>query len=186
MSASYTGATRSSSSMSANDEAINDLFIDGVRNAHSVEKQAIQLIERQLERIENYPDVSTKLREHLAETRQQHERLDRILESLDTSRSVLKDMAMEFSANMGALMHGAADDEILKNTFANNAFENFEIAAYKSLICIAEQGGFSQHVPALQQSLREEEEMARWIDANIETVTRMFIERTKSDQKADR
>lgn len=186
MSASYTGASTSSSSMSSGNEAVRDLFVTGARNAHAVEKQAIQLIERQLDRIENYPDVAAKLRQHLAETRQQHERLDRILESFDTSRSVLKDFAMEFSANMGALMHGAADDEILKNTFANNAFENYEIAAYKSLICLAEMGGFTQHVDALRQSLREEQEMARWIDQNVETVTRMFAERYQSDQKADR
>ena len=83
-------------------------------------------------------------------------------------------------------MHGAADDEILKNTFANNAFENYEIATYKSLIAMAGTGGFSQHLPALQQSLREEQEMARWIDENVETVTRQFVERYQSDQKADR
>ena len=28
-----------------------------------------------------------------------------------------------------AMAHTVAEDEILKNTFANNAFENFEIAA---------------------------------------------------------
>jgi ferritin-like metal-binding protein YciE len=173
-------------STAVDDDNIRDLFVTGLRNAHAVEKQAIQLIERQLDRIEHYPDVASKLRQHLAETRQQHERLDRILESFDESRSILKDMAMEFSANMGALMHGAADDEILKNTFANNAFENYEIAAYKSLITMAEMGGFSQHVPALQESLREEQEMARWIDQNVEAVTRVFVERYASDQKADR
>ncbi|WP_431015504.1 DUF892 family protein [Bradyrhizobium pachyrhizi] len=30
--------------------------------------------------------------------------------------------------------HFMAGDETLKNTFANNAFEHFEIAAYKSLL----------------------------------------------------
>ena len=87
----------------SNPEYVRDLFVTGLRNAHAVEKQAIQLLERQIERIEGYPDVAQKLRQHLAETRQQHERLDRILESFDESRSVLKDFAMEFTANMGAL-----------------------------------------------------------------------------------
>ena len=39
-------------------------------------------------------------------------------------------------ANLQAMAHSTADDEILKNTFANNAFENFQIAAYKSLIAL--------------------------------------------------
>lgn len=167
-------------------DAIRSLFVDGARNAHAVEKQAIQLIERQLERIENYPDVAQRLRQHLAETQQQHERLDRILDSLDESRSVLKDMALEFGANMAALTHGAASDEILKNTFANLAFENFEIASYKSLITVAQLGGFDQHVAALQQSLQEEQSMAKWIDQNVETVTKMFVQRSVAGEKADR
>jgi ferritin-like metal-binding protein YciE len=44
-------------------------------------------------------------------------------------------------ANVTALFHSAADEEILKNMFASNAFENFEIAAYKSLITLAEAAG---------------------------------------------
>lgn len=174
-----------SMSPSAND-SVRELFVVGARNAHALEKEAIQLIQRQLDRIENYPDVATKLRQHLAETQQQHERLDRILDSLDESRSMLKDMAMEFGANLAALAHGAASDEILKNTFANLAFENFEIASYKSLITVAQLGGFDQHVPALQQSLQEEQAMAQWIDKNVETVTKMFVERSMAGQKADR
>jgi ferritin-like metal-binding protein YciE len=126
------------------------------------------------------------LQRHLQETQQQHQRLDQILDQLGESRSMLKDMAMEFGANMQALAHGTADDEILKNTFANLAFENFEIASYKSLICMAEAGGFQQFVSPLQQSLREEQAMASWIDQNVETVTRAFLQRAVSGRKADR
>jgi ferritin-like metal-binding protein YciE len=69
----------------------------------------------------------------------------------------------------------AADDEILKNTFANNAFENFEIAAYKSLIVLAEAAGRGADVQALQMSLAEEQRMAQWVDANVENVTTAYL-----------
>jgi ferritin-like metal-binding protein YciE len=39
-------------------------------------------------------------------------------------------------ANVMAMTHGMAGYEIIRNTFANNAFENFEIAAYKSLLAL--------------------------------------------------
>jgi ferritin-like metal-binding protein YciE len=70
-----------------------------------------------------------------------------------------------------------AGDEILKNTFANNAFENFEIAAYKSLLALA--GQLVQKItrPHLQASLGEEEQMAKWIDANVEKVTLAYLNR---------
>jgi len=172
--------------MNFNSDDIREYFVTGTRNAHAVEKQAMSLIERQLDRIENYPDVAAMLRRHLEETKEQHERLDRILDQLGESRSVLKDMVLEFGANMQALAHGTADDEILKNTFANLAFENFEIASYKSLICMAQLGGFNQFVSPLQQSLQEEQRMASWIDQNVETVTRAFLQNVVSGRKADR
>ena len=43
--------------------------------------------------------------------------------------------------NLAAMANASAGDEILKNTFANNAFEHYEIAAYKSLIKLCERAG---------------------------------------------
>ena len=61
-------------------ETIRDLFVVGARNAHALEKEALQLIDRQLDRLESFPMVASRLRQHRDETERQHERLDRILE----------------------------------------------------------------------------------------------------------
>ena len=57
-----------------------DIFIAGLRNAHAVENQAVSLIKRQLDRIENYPEVASRLKQHLQETNSQIQRLDDILD----------------------------------------------------------------------------------------------------------
>src|ERR1043165_7639495 len=111
-----------------------DIFVTGLRNAHAMEIQARGLMERQSGRLDDYPEVKRRITEHLEETRIQIERLERCLEQCGESPSTLKDAAQSVLGNTMALMHSAAEDEILKNTFANNAFENFEIAAYKSLL----------------------------------------------------
>jgi ferritin-like metal-binding protein YciE len=80
-------------------------------------------------------------------------------------------------ANVMAMTHTMAGDEILKNTFANNAFENFEIAAYKSLIALRGPVGSDNARPLLQASLSEEEQMAKSIDANVEKVTVAYLNR---------
>ncbi|WP_406854184.1 ferritin-like domain-containing protein [Alsobacter sp. KACC 23698] len=167
-------------------DTIRSEFVTGLRNAHALEKQARQLIERQLERLESYPEVAQALRSHLQETNQQEERIDQLLARFDESRSVIKDAAMQFTANLGAMMHATADDEILKNTFANLAFENFEIASYKSLIAMAKAGGFTQEAQVLEQSLREEQQMASWIDQNVATVTTKYLQLKASGSRADR
>ena len=78
----------------------------------------------------------------------------------------------------------AAGDEILKNSFANFAFENYEIAAYKSLITVAELGGFPTAITALRANLSEEEAMAAWLDANLRSVTMKFASLKETNQYA--
>jgi len=36
-------------------ERANSVFIEGLKNAHALERQALELMNRQVERIENYP-----------------------------------------------------------------------------------------------------------------------------------
>lgn len=68
-----------------------------------------------------------------------------------------------------------AGDEILKNTFANNAFEHFEIATYKSLLALCPAAGMDSARTRLETSLKEEERMAAWIDAKVAKVTMEYV-----------
>ena len=151
------------------------IFITGLRNAHAMESQAQELTERQSERLTDYPEVQQRVRQHLEETKEQIRRLDQCLESLGESRSVLKDAGLSFLGNLMAGSHAMADDEILKNSFGNYAFEHYEIAAYKSLLVMAEQLGMESARSLLQQSLREEQNMAKWIDDHLRDVTIQYM-----------
>jgi ferritin-like metal-binding protein YciE len=154
-----------------------DIFVVGLRNAHAMEIQARELMERQSERLTDYPEVKQKVTEHLRETEEQLKRLETCLEACGESTSSLKDTALSVAANVTAMAHSMAGDEILKNTFANNAFEHFEIASYKSLLALAGPAGAEASRPALETSLREEEQMASWIDANVQKVTMEYLAR---------
>ena len=155
-------------------DTLRELFVTGLRNAHAVEKQALSIITPQVSRIENYPDVADRLRLHIDETNGQIARLDEILATFDAGGSALKDAALSVSGTMAALAHTPAGDEIVKNSFANYAFEHFEIASYKSLLTLAEDGGFAQATPLLRTSLDEEVAMAQWLDEAIPTITRRY------------
>lgn len=150
------------------------LFITGLKNAHAMENQALSIMKPQASRIENYPEVEAQLNRHIAETEGQIARLDSVLDTLGSDKSGLKDMAMSLAGSFAAVGHTVAPDEIVKNSFANYAFENYEIAAYKSLITLARESGNLDAIPALEQNLAEEVAMAEWLDANIETVTLKF------------
>lgn len=155
--------------------ALRTVYVSGLRNAHALEHQALGMIDRQLDRLENFPEVADRMRLHRSETEQQILRLDEVLGGLNESASGIKDAGLNLMGNMAALGHAAAEDEILKNAFANCALENFEIATYKSLIVMANETGESAGISALQESLREEQSMARWCDESIEQITQRYM-----------
>lgn len=151
-----------------------DVFIVGLRNAHAMENQALSIMKPQESRIESYPQVLARLRQHIAETEVQIERLETVFQGLGESPSTIKDATQSLAGSMAAMGHTIAGDEIIKNSLANFAFENFEIAAYTSLMTLAEAGGFTEAQGLLRQNLDEEKAMARWLEENLPAVTLQF------------
>src|SRR3954465_388472 len=125
----------------------------------------------------DYPEVQARAQTHLRETEGQLNRLEQCLSSMGESSSTLKDTTQSVMGNMMALGHSMAGDEILKNTFANNAFEHFEIAAYKSLLTLCGPAGADSARALLEQSLKEEEAMASWVDQNVGKITLAYLNR---------
>ena len=151
------------------------LFHAALQNAHAMEKEAESIISRQLDRLKNYPMVEAKLRQHLDETKTQQKRLDEVMAELGIGSSGLKDFVSRIVGNAAALGHVPMGDEIIKNTLANVAFENFEAAAYKSLFTMAEGVGQARIIQALQPSLQEELNLIQWLDENLAEVTRTYM-----------
>jgi ferritin-like metal-binding protein YciE len=164
--------------------AARDLFIVGLRNAHAMENQSHELMERQAERLTEFPQVKAKLREHLEETRTQLRRLEDCLEDLGESPSTLKDTALSALGNITAATHATSGDEVLKDIFADDAFEHYEIAASKSLLVLCERADITAAESPLNASLREEENMASWIDEHVKDVTLSYLAREERDRAA--
>ena len=161
-----------------------EIYVTGLRNQHAVENQAIELLERQIGRLENYPEMSARMRQHVEESREQARRIEELLSGLGSSHSGLKDTAMSLVGNLLAIGHTPAGDEVIKNTMANFAFEHYEIAAYKSLLTLADAVGHAPAKAALTTSLKEEEAMALWIDSHIAATTLRFVERSAAGAQA--
>ena len=172
--------------MSGTGDKGREIYETGLRNQHAVENQAIELLERQVGRLENYPEMAERMRQHIEESKEQARRLEELLSSCGTSHSAVKDTVMSIAGNLAAMMHAPAADEVVKNTFANFALEHYEIAAYKSLLTLADITGHSAAASALKQSLAEEEAMARWIDEHLAETTRMFVSRSEAGETVGR
>jgi ferritin-like metal-binding protein YciE len=161
-----------------------DIFVDGLRNAHAMEKQALSVMQTQLNRLETYPELKAMLEQHYRETEQQIARLDEIFAELGESPSAVKDSILAAMGSMQAMSHAIASDEILKNTMADYMFEHFEVAAYTSLISMANLLGMASAVTRLEQNLAEEERCAALLLDALPGITEKFMLRTASGQPA--
>jgi ferritin-like metal-binding protein YciE len=155
----------------------SERLVQWMRDAHAMEQQAERILEIESRRVENYPELKARIDRHLDETRGQAERLRMRLERMDGGTSVAKDTMANLLGIAQGLSGVFAGDEIMKASLADYTFEHMEIASYKMLIAAAEQAGDMESKRVCEQNLREEEEMASWLEQHLAPVTRQFLAR---------
>ena len=157
-----------------------------LRDAYAMEGQAIELLESQISRLENYPQAQPRLREHLEETRAQQATIERCLEQLGESPSSLKEATMRIGANIQGMLHAFAGDEVLKHALGSHAFEQFEAGCYESLMVAAETAGEPEIARTCQHIMEQELDMAAWVWENIPGMTQKYLQRSESGESAKR
>ena len=135
-------------------------------HAEHRQHQAIESLERQIGRLEHYPEMRRKLEEHLGQTRGQQAALAQAFNLLETDPSKLKASVVKVAANIQGMLHAFASDEVMKHALASYAFEQFEAACYRALVTAAEQAGEREVASTCATILREEEDMAAWLGAS--------------------
>jgi len=160
------------------------MLVDGLRNAHALERQAIEMLKRNVERLEHYPALKGRLARHLQESEEQQAMVEQCLSDLGESPSTIKDSVMGFVQNMQQMVHAAADDEVLKNSFAGFAFEHFEIASYTALALFADAAGQPRVAETARAICQQEQIMADWLEEHLpEVVEEHLALMASGDQK---
>ncbi len=170
--------------VTAVEAASRDHLVAWLRDAHAMEHQAIEMLEKQASRLEHYPELQVTVRDHLAQTRRQAERVAGCLERLGAGTSGLKDRAGQLTGTAQQLSGLFASDEVVKSGIADYAFERYEIAAYQALIATAEAAGEPEIVAVCRENLREEEAMAAWLAEHLPQVARQYLTRETTGQEA--
>lgn len=160
------------------------LYMQGLRNAHALETQAIEIMQRQVDRLEHYPEMKAGLQRHIQESEGQQQRLEQILGGRGTSHSSIKEAIMGAAGNLAAITHAMTTDEVVKNSFANYAFEHFEQAAYLSLIAMAEAVGDQQAIPLLRQNLEQEIAFGKFCGDQVVPTTQRYMQLSLAGETA--
>lgn len=166
--------------------ATRETLIEWLKDAHAMEQQAINMLEKQADRIEQYPDLREKVRDHLEQTRHQASRVEGCIQKLGGDTSAIKEGVAKFMGSAANLVNQSAGDEVVKNGIADYAFEHFEIASYRALIGAADKLGEEEIRKTCEEILEEEEAMASWLETNLPDVTQQYLQRERTEHSADR
>ena len=157
-----------------------------LRDAHAMEKQAIESVERQQNRLEHYPELRNWARDHV-QTAQQHRQLIRqCIERRGGSPSTLKDVAMTVLGNIQELSGILTADEVLKNAIGDYAFKHYQIACYKALIAASEEANDPETKRVCEEILSTEQQLADRLLPYSPQVTREYMRRDAAEVVAKR
>src|SRR5690606_10289326 len=87
-------------SMNPANAVAKEHFMDWLRDAHAMEEQAETMLKAMEQRLDHYPELRTRISQHIQETRHQAERLRHCIQDLGGGTSLMKDMAGKFMASM--------------------------------------------------------------------------------------
>ncbi len=141
-------------------QSLNDLFVDELRDLYNAENQLVKALPKMAQAASS-SDLRNALEEHLDQTRNQIDRLDKVFQMLD-----VPERGKDCPGMKGIIEEG---QELLKETAAPDVkdagiitaaqkTEHYEIAGYGSVCTFAEQLGFRDQAKLLKQTLNEEKQ----------------------------
>jgi ferritin-like metal-binding protein YciE len=142
-------------------KTFNDLFIDMVKDMYSAETQLTKALPKMAKKAST-PELKKGFEQHLEETIQQKERLERIAEILEVSPKGKKCAAMEGLVEEAEEMIAEfKDPQVLDAALiaAAQKVEHYEIASYGTIVTFAKKlENGEEIIKLLQDTLSEEKE----------------------------
>jgi ferritin-like metal-binding protein YciE len=141
-------------------DGLKELYIDELKDLYSAETQLVKALPK-MAKAASSDELRQGFEEHLEQTKEHVQRLERIFQSLDESPKGKKCMGMEGLIKEGSEVveedfEGAVMDAALIG--AAQRVEHYEIAAYGTVFAFAEELGETEQAGLLNETLAEEKE----------------------------
>jgi len=152
-----------------------ETLLSWLNDAYSMEKGLVQVLENHANDVKDHPDAYRKITEHLEKTKLHADRVEQCIARLGGSTSTVKTALGAISGFIHGRTTGASPDEMVKNGLSDYAAEHFEIACYRALIVAARALGQNEIVQICEDILRDEEDMARWLEKQLPMMVQEYL-----------
>jgi len=150
-------------------------FLGWLRDAHALEQQIEILVEGQVNRLENYPSIQSRLVRHIDTKVLHQETLHNAIKRLGGDTSVLKDAAAKLMATGQNVVGSTMSDEVVKGAMTLYVFTQVAISSYTVLIAAAEAIADIDAANALKYVLEDEIAMSKWLLEDLPSLTQSFL-----------
>jgi ferritin-like metal-binding protein YciE len=148
-------------------QSAKELFVHELGDILDAENRILGIIDETLEQTQN-PQMQKALEQHRSQTEGQIERLQKCFEALgeEPEQTECKGI-MGLKEEKEEFMEEEPAEEVLEafNIGATMKVEHYEIAAYTSLVGMAQKLGMTKAAKLLGQNLREEQQMLKKTEA---------------------
>jgi ferritin-like metal-binding protein YciE len=139
-------------------ESLEDLFVDELKDLYNAENQLIKALPK-MAKAASSDELRSAFQEHLEQTKEHVNRLEKVFKELNCSPKGKKCRAMEGLIEEGSERLDDDSDGAVKDAAliaAAQRVEHYEIAGYGCVRTYAEQLGHTEAANLLQQTLEEE------------------------------
>jgi ferritin-like metal-binding protein YciE len=150
-------------------------LIAWMNDARAMEFSVLEVLRRHLKRAEGHSNRILHLQEHIEETQEHAEEMERCIQLLGGTVSMTKAFLGDLFGRAQGISSATASDEWVKNALIEYATEHFEMGCYRSLIVAAEEMGEEEIAAVCRRILSDEEKMARWAEEQILLNTRNYL-----------
>lgn len=162
---------------------LQEMLIDQLRDAHSAERQAIQVMRRTLRKTSD-PQLREGIQAHIDQSEQQRERVEQALEKVGSrpGRKVceaMRGLAEEATHEMEEYEKGPVLD--LAIVASQQRLEHYEIAAYGTMAELSKAMGQTEVAELLAETLAEEKAQ----DERLTELTRSSLLATAMSENGD-
>lgn len=144
-------------------KSLDDLFLHTLKDIYYAENQIVKSLPKMIEKATD-PALKSAFQSHLAETKGQVTRLDRIFQMMNEEAKGTTCAAMDGILDEAKEVMGEIDNELVLDAgmlSAAQAVEHYEITRYGTLIAFARRLGREDCAKLFEETLAEEKETDR-------------------------
>src|SRR5512142_2408629 len=153
-----------------------DALVTWLNDAYAMEQGLEETLKRQVGHMKDMPEAQSMIQQHIEQTKDQAKRVKGCIEQLGGKVSHSKSALANMMGAIPGMSTGPAKDTALKDALMDYAAENFEIASYWSPVTGARELGHENIGSTCEGILREEEQMAHWVEQQLPRMTQMELQ----------